>query len=478
MAVPAIAAALALVVVLPHASGQEPSAVVVVDAGIELGPTNQDLVGVGWNTGPLDGVVALRPRQVRIDGSLHNLSVGPGQLDPAELAVLLDRVARVRAAGAEPLVILSYMPPWLARHFGGPDGRDPTKVRPSDYDAWQELVEDVVTELATADDPALRFEVWNEPDIPIFWQDLPDAFIELAVRTHRAVAAVAASMDLELEVGGPAVAFPDPAFIVPYVSRIRSEGLPLDFVSWHYYGNHPLFGPDGAEDILPPEVLPLYPVLGRRNPAATPSSYRFQVEAVRSWVDAALAGSALDPELVIDEWNLSAAGYDLRHDTNEGAAFAAGVLMEMESAGLDGADFYRATDDPAGGSRRGDWGLVDAAGERKPSWWVFHAWQGSAGERLATSRPAAAPAGVFARATRALDTIHVLLSNFDARESRDVSLTVRVTGAACDAVATLRVLDTADGNLASGEPVPVVGGQVDVALPGQSVAWLSFGRCG
>ncbi|HVM40215.1 MAG TPA: hypothetical protein VM618_05480, partial [Acidimicrobiia bacterium] len=405
--------------------------------------------------------------------------------------------------GAEPLVILSYMPPWLADHHGAFDPRDPTKIRPSDLDAWESLVREVVTTLATAAAPALRFEVWNEPDLPIFWQDSPDAFYAMALRTHAAVARVAFDTGLPLEVGGPATAFPDPAFMLPYLGAVRDAGLPLDFVSWHYYGNHPFLGPDGAEGIIPEPVLPAHPVIGRRNPVTTPGVYRTQVESVRAWTDAALAGSGLDPELVIDEWNVSAGGFDQRHDTDEGAAFAAGVLTEMEAAGLDAADFYRASDDPSlGPGRRGDWGLVDTEGRPKPSWWVFDAWRvtsegpDGAASRLPTSlrlggvvsamrtevpQDGNGAAGLFARATRrggdGAATVDVLLANFEANGGVDHTVDVRVDGAECAPRAVVRLLDGPDGDFDHARPLDALGGQLTLDLPPQSVAWVSFHAC-
>ena len=438
---------------------------VTVHADQPVGPAGSDLIGFGWNTASLEGVAPLNPRTVRIDASLEEASTDPDTLD---LTDLLGRVEAVRAVGAEPIVILSYMPEWL----GAPNanGRDPRRVPPADLDAWEALIERVVHALATAPAPAYRFEVWNEPDNPIFWQDLPSAFVDMAVRTHRAVAAVAADTGLALQVGGPATVVPDPIFVVPYVNAMKSNGLPLDFLSWHYYGNTPFFGPDGAEDILPPAVLPAYVVLGRPNPLTSPAIYSDQVEFMRALRDALVADSDLHPTLVIDEWNLSAAGFDHRHDTNEGAAFVAGALIEMERSGLDAADFYRAasTIDPP---HAGDWGIVDAAGNRKPSWSVFDMWNRGGATRLATEGDDPLN-GVWARGSADGTSVNVLVASWDPRGGADRSVTIHV-GGGCTGTADLRTISSASSSFDASEPVAVTGGAATVALPSQSVVWLS-----
>src|SRR5262245_55596692 len=88
-----------------------PDDMVRVDLTRAIGPVNQNLTGVVWNAGgSIAPLAPVHPAIVRIDASLESRSQGPGQLD---LQPLLNRVAQVRAIGAEPLVILSYMPRWL-----------------------------------------------------------------------------------------------------------------------------------------------------------------------------------------------------------------------------------------------------------------------------------------------------------------------------------------------------------------------------
>src|SRR5262245_43933654 len=435
-----------------------------------LGPANRDLTGVVWNAGSsIEPLAPVHPKIVRIDGSLQDRSQGPGQLD---LQPLLNRVAQVRAVGAEPLVILSYMPRWLGQPRATA-GQNPTRMGPSDLDAWQDLVTQAVRTLATAPEPAYRFEVWNEPDLFVFWQDTPQRFVDMALRTHRAVADVARETGLPLQVGGPAAAFGLNDAMVGYLRAVAGAGLPLDFVSWHNYANFPYLGPDGPEGNLPPEV---YQALARRNPDATPLRYSAEIRDIRGRVDAALAGSGLSPDLVIDEWNVSAGGYDLRHDTAEGASLVAGTLVEMERAGLDAAAFYRAVSGDA--DRPGDWGLVHPDGTPKPSWWVFRAWSAMTGDRLRTSGDDATT-GLWARATRDRGCVSVLLANFVATgaPARTVAVDLRGQQPTCGGrrTTTVAALDGSSTSLA--EPRTVQFGthpSVTVAMASQSVALVQI----
>jgi hypothetical protein len=380
-----------------------PDDTIHVDLGSAIGPVNQDLTGLVWNSGSSIAALApVHPTIVRIDGSLQDRSQGPGQLD---LQPLLDRIAQIRAIGAEPLVILSYMPRWLGEPRATA-GQDPTRMGPYDLDAWQSLITQVVRTVATAPQPAYRFEVWNEPDIFIFWLDTPEQFVATALRTHQAVADVKRETGLPLEVGGPAGALGLNAAMLQYLSSVAAAGLPLDFVSWHKYANSPFLGPDGPEGNLSED---LYKVLAGRNPKTTPLQYSSEIADIRSKIDATLQGSGLSPKLIIDEWNVSAGGYDLRHDDAEGASLIAGILVEMERAGLDAAGFYRAVS--GGENHPGDWGLVYSDGTPKPSWWVFRAWSALTGVRMSTSGDDATT-GLWARATRDGSCLSVMLANF------------------------------------------------------------------
>lgn len=438
-----------------------------VDAAASLGEVNKRLVGVGWHfngSAPIASVADLKPGYVRIDASFEHISPERGVL---HLDNLLARVAEIRAIGGEPLVILSYMPAWLGapRAFG----RDPTRVPPSDPAAWEQLVYDLVKALATADAPATVFEAWNEPDVPVFWQDLPTAWVDVAERSARAVARVERDTGVDLRFGGPAMAIPEPVYLATFLERFRKPDLPLDFVSWHYYGNYPFFGPDGQE--FPGWTDLIYPVMGRQNPVATPRVYEWQVDMMRAWVQAGLAGSGKPmPELVLDEWNLSAAGYDRRHDTHEGAAFAASALVAMQDGGLDAGAFFKATD-TADHESAGDHGLVTALHNRKPAWWSFWLWQQLASQRVAVS---GAPHDVFTIASRDAHRVTVLVASFSASHPKDRAVELVVDGAGPIAAARVRRIDAAHSAANNVEHLSVADGRVSLALPAQAVALVEL----
>jgi hypothetical protein len=459
----------------PTSSGTAVTDHVTVNLRESEGETNEALLGWVWNSGPsIEPLAELEPELIRLDASLQSNSRGPDDLD---LSGVQDRVADVRAVGAEPLILLSYTPRWLGEPVA--DGRDPSRVAPYDMDLWEAVVEDAVRTLATADEPAYRFEVWNEPDIFVFWDDTPEAFAEMALRTHRAVAAVAEETGLPLEVGGPALAFaagsisgPFPDILTPYVGGLVDEGLPLDFISFHHYANAPYLGPDGNEGFLDDD---LYEALARRNLQMSPSDYAEEIELVRGRVDELIDGTDLAPTYMLNEWNVSGGGYDLWNDRPEGAALVAGVLIVMEEVGLDEAAFYRAI--TGGASRAGDWGMVTQDGTFKPSWWVFRAWRAMEGERLATTGDDAGT-GLWTRATRDRRSgcISVLLVNFvaDGSPTRTVNLTLDGGLPACPntRVTTVATLDEQSTTLAEPQPVEMERGDVTLVMEPQSVSLL------
>jgi xylan 1,4-beta-xylosidase len=153
----------------------------------------------------------------------------------------IDRVYdELMEIGLRPIVELSFMPAALAR--------DPTQTvfsygaiisPPKDWDRWADLIRDLaahLTERYGRDEVVSRwaFEVWNEPNLEVFWSGTPEEYFRLYDVSARAVKAV----DPGLRVGGPSSAAA--GWVWELLGHLEGSGAPLDFLSTHTYGNAPL----------------------------------------------------------------------------------------------------------------------------------------------------------------------------------------------------------------------------------------------
>lgn len=144
------------------------------------------------------------------------------------------------ALGLRPVVELSYMPRDLA---SDPDvtvfGYAAIVSPPKDWDRWGALITDLVGHLVQRyglDEVRERwsFEVWNEPNLEVFWSGTREEFWRLYDMTVNAVRAV----DDRLVVGGPSTAAA--GWVDGLLEHVAGSGAPVDFVSTHTYGNAPL----------------------------------------------------------------------------------------------------------------------------------------------------------------------------------------------------------------------------------------------
>jgi xylan 1,4-beta-xylosidase len=161
------------------------------------------------------------------DGPIHNFSKVDAVFD------------RLLATGLRPIVELSYMPRDLA---STPDAvvfaYEAIVSPPRDYERWTALVRDFVTHLAQRygrdEVRQWAFEVWNEPNLRLFWSAAESDYLRLYDVSVRAVKAV----DPAFRVGGPATAAA--GWIDDLLNHCRVEDAPLDFLSTHTYGMPPL----------------------------------------------------------------------------------------------------------------------------------------------------------------------------------------------------------------------------------------------
>lgn len=214
--------------------------------------------------------------------------------------------------------------------------RYPRRDPPKSFEHWANIASHVVRHYndgwANGSKVGIKYwEIWNEPDIPPwFWTGTAEEYYQLYDVTAKKLKATAPT----IKVGGPALS-EDLKFLEGFLSYCRAHQVPLDFVSWHNYSPSPhdaakigrsirelmdRYGFDKAESVLdewnytPAESTPLAGPMG-------------------GWT-----GILDQPE----NWQAKTAYNDLIHG-EFGAAYDATMLMDLQDASVDIANYYTGT---------------------------------------------------------------------------------------------------------------------------------------
>jgi len=183
------------------------------------------------------GVEAVRAHAIFDDslGVYRDTGDGPIQ-DFSKVDAVFDRLL---AIGLRPIIELSFMPRDMASTPKATVFAYEAIVSPPrDYERWAALVRDLVAHLAQRygreEVRRWAFEVWNEPNLRLFWSAAESDYLRLYDASVGAVKAV----DQSFRIGGPATAAA--GWVDDLLEHCRVEHVPLDFVSTHTYGQPPL----------------------------------------------------------------------------------------------------------------------------------------------------------------------------------------------------------------------------------------------
>jgi xylan 1,4-beta-xylosidase len=428
-----------------HTAGQPAGPVrITVDASSDAGRLHRVWKMVGSerlsqllpDAGSADGQVAaefadalrrahadLGARMVRAHAILHDdngvVTGGPGgvmRFDFARVDAIYDRLLGL---GLRPVVELSFMPTALAR--------DPRQTvfayrgiisPPRDWDQWRHLVAELAAHLVARygiDEVAQwAFEVWNEPNLDVFWSGTRLEYLRLYDESALAIK----SVHPRLRVGGPATAAAK--WIEPLAAHAEQTGVALDFISTHTYGN-----------------LPLDPRSALR---------RHGYDGIPIWWT---------------EWGIGAGYFGQLHDGAIGAPFVLSGLRNVQGR-LDAVAYWVISDhfEELGRPQRlfhNGFGLLTIGNLRKPRYWAVHLAE-HLGDQMLTTRADGDGAGslVQAWATRHDDgtvdvlvwngTVNVALQGGDQRLDRRVAVTVIGLGASAY-VASLARVDERHSNI-------------------------------
>ncbi|MEP0774303.1 MAG: hypothetical protein HRF46_08060, partial [Acidobacteriota bacterium] len=119
----------------------------------------------------------------------------------------------------------------LGESYGGPKSPRMSAAR------WAEVVRRIVEHVNGDFAGGLRagvrwWEIWNEPNGPLFWSGSEAEFFDLFARAARAVK----EADPTVLVGGPGLAgHTDERWLRGLLRHARAAGAPVDFISWHIY---------------------------------------------------------------------------------------------------------------------------------------------------------------------------------------------------------------------------------------------------
>jgi xylan 1,4-beta-xylosidase len=227
---------------------------------------------------------------------------------------------------------------------------------PRSADEWTQFIQAFARhEIARRDLQEVQkwyFEVWNEPNLSLFWTGGKEGYFQFYASTARAFKQV----DPELRVGGPATA--GMAWIPEFLAFCKDHDVPIDFVSSHSYAATEGFldesGKGGTTLVTAPQAL--------------------VAEFTKARADIRRSAFPNLP-LFITEWGPSYSPRDPIHDSYVCAPFILEKLRQCENT-VDGMSYWAFSDQfeepgPPRDPFHGGFGLMNVDGLRKPAFFAY-----------------------------------------------------------------------------------------------------------
>jgi xylan 1,4-beta-xylosidase len=257
--------------------------------------------------------------------------------------------------GMKPFVELSFMPTDLASGKKLMFWWKGNVTPPKDYSKWGGLIEAFVRHLedryGKPEVESWFFEVWNEPNLAVFWAGNQADYFKL----YDVTAAAIKKVDPLCRVGGPSTA--GVGWIPEFIQHCLQGNQPLDFISTHTYAVKKFVDADGR----------------------TNNQLSGNVNSIASSVDQASreVSASKMPRLPIyfTEWSTSSSSRDPVHDDYLSASFildkikkSQGKLLAMSYWTY--SDLFEETGPPPT-PFHGGFGLLNREGIRKASFFAY-----------------------------------------------------------------------------------------------------------
>ncbi len=381
--------------ILTRASGTPAN--IIINTTVLLEPLNLDFYHAfsqgGESTGNMlqpvvNEVKALNPKLIRIDHiyDYHHVVTKSADQLSFDWSDLDSEVNTILATGAKPVLVLSYMPPAIAK-----DGN--VVNPPNNWNDWSLVVERTIEHYSGKSGMNLSgvyYEVWNEPDLAQFgsWSYGGDKNY-ITLYQYASSGARSAQNVNRFYLGGPATT----GLYKSWITALAGSGARIDFLSWHTYQVDPLKY-DADQQNLANWLLP-YPEL------------------------------SLVPKL-ITEYGFTgdkSAGYG----TTYAATHDIAVIRQLISSGLTYAFAFQPIDGPHQQVGNG-WGLItnqDNGLTKKPRYYIYSFLDSMAGTRISLSGEGSWVTGF---ASTKDGVIRVLLVNFDPDGTHTETIPVTFNG--------------------------------------------------
>jgi xylan 1,4-beta-xylosidase len=349
------------------ASAQTRSATLTLDYKKNLGPVEMNHMALGqgglspypmWND-RIAEIRTLHPKLIRLFVQEYfDLLPAHGRYHFDTLDQSVDEIVE---AGATPLMTIAIKPKVLFPKV------DQDVVDPTSYSEWEDLIVHIVDRYKQRGQKGLYWEIGNEGDIGESGGSPYRFTSENYVRYYRHTVTAILKADPTARVGGPAVADWKSPILPALVAFCDKEKVPLHFISWHTYTNHPKSIQETIESMN--TLLARYP--------------------------------ALHVETILDEWNMALTVPP--KDPAIQPAFVLETAWRMKKSGLTYSCFYHIRDyhvdrerfapffSPGGASFMANWwnrmpqysGLFDYQNVMRPAYFAFELLSRVTGERLA-----------------------------------------------------------------------------------------------
>lgn len=286
----------------------------------------------------------------------------------------------VLSCGMKPFVELSFMPSALASGKKTGIRYLNNITQPKSLARWCEFVTAFIKFLlrryGKEEVESWYFEVWNEPDLAIFFKGKQKDYFRLYEATARAVKKV----DANLRVGGPSSSAC--LWLEEFKAYCKKNAVPCDFLSTHHYPGDAFGNTFSMKDAFKMMRIAKNAAKEKIGLSAAMENLFFRPEVYKTWrkgvlseLDERAKKQAGDKPIFMTEWNSMAVFASPVHDEKFAAAFI--VKTVLDSAHLmDGYMFWCCSDIyeeqfMLGEPFHGGFGLINNEGIPKPNFWAF-----------------------------------------------------------------------------------------------------------